>query len=224
MVSGVLCYDSPCSGESHTAQRRNMPSSVFQKEKGARLSCLLHFCVQTSKSFLPAVNSSYDLSTEMAGSVQSTEKPPASCLEAPVSWQRLEIERYSLITTDRSHGFFFEFLKCPVPENCHIANSTHTFWPFTFSLQFQGKQASLRPCRWELYWMHHFWATRVSLEQTSVSAQFTQMATRFVFYESVHGFLYALGDTVTLIQFREAGGLHRLPKEDKVSRGESPAL
>lgn len=73
--------------------------------------------------------------------------------------------------------------------------------------------------------MHHFWSTRVSLEQTSVSTQSLQRWPQGLFlYGSVCGFLYALGDIVTLIQFRETSGLHRLPKEGKVSHGESPAL
>lgn len=57
-----------------------------------------------------------------------------------------------------------------------------------------------------------------------VYTKFTEVATGFVFYESVYGFLYALGNTATLIQFRQAGELHRLPKEGKLGRGESPAL
>ena len=73
--------------------------------------------------------------------------------------------------------------------------------------------------------MHPFWSTRVSLEQTSVSTQSLQRWPQgLCFYGGVCGFLYALGDIVTLVQFREAIGLHRLPKEGKVSRGESPAL
>lgn len=117
----------------------------------------------------------------MDRSVQSTERPQASCPQAPATWQRLESGRCNLVTTGGSDRFFFIIIifKCSVPENCHITHSrtvssTHTFWSFTFSLQLWGKQTSLRTYGRRPYWMQHFWSTRVSLKQTSVSEQSLQ--------------------------------------------------
>lgn len=63
--------------------------------------------------------------------------------------------------------------------------------------------------------MQHFLSTRISEANTNVCTKSAEVATGFVFYESVCSLLSAFGDLVTLIQFRQAGGPDRLPKEGR---------